>query len=159
VGDRQESEDGLALRGDLDQHLAVVQGVAVSADQAERRQAVDEPDDGMVLELELPGEGADRRQSVRRKPLDGEQQLVLLRLQSGLAGGPFAEHHEAPQEMAEMGEVLIIRLAQLRDSRRHGPRKYIVVRYIVKREEVKAGESSTTVFLQINPSSPVVLPV
>jgi hypothetical protein len=76
--------------------------------------------------------------------------------------------------MTELGEVLIIRLAQLRHLGRHGPGKYIVLRYIVKKEAVSEQESGRgegekgscllgipppTLFMQIKPSSPAVLPV
>ena len=89
----------------------MVKGVPIAADHSEGGQAVDELDDRVVLELELPGERADGREAVRRKPLDGEQQLVLLGLEPRLAGRLLAEGEEAPEEVAEMGQVLVIRLA------------------------------------------------
>lgn len=49
-----------------------------------------------MLQLELPSQGADARQSVRRQPLDRQKQLVLLGLKAGLARSLFAEYQEAP---------------------------------------------------------------
>ena len=135
MGDRKSPEEGLALRGDLDQDFAVIQHVAVAAHQPQGGQTVDEPDDGVMLELELPGEGADGRQAVGRKPLDRQEQLVLLGLEARLPSDPLAEGQEAADEVAEMGEALVIRLTQPRRLHGHIRKDYIVVRYKVNPRE------------------------
>ena len=121
MGERQFAEDGLRLRSDLDQDFALVQGVAVAADHAQRGQAVDEAHDGVMLQLQLPGQGADGRQPVGGQPLDREEQLVLLGLEALLAGRPLAEHEEAAKKVAEVGQALIIWLAHPGMLRAHAP--------------------------------------
>jgi len=119
VGEREFPEQGFALRGDFDQDFPVVERVSVAAHHAERGQAVDELDHGVVLELELPGEGADRRQVVGGQPLDRQQQLVLLRLEAGVACRLLAERQKAADQMAEKRQILIIWFAQPRNTRGH----------------------------------------
>jgi len=131
VGDRESPEEGVALRGDLDQHFAVIQHVSVAAHEPQGGEPVDEPDDGVMLELELPGKGADGRQAVGRESLDRQEELVLLGLESGAPRDLLAEGHKAPDEVAEMGEALVIRLIQPRRVQRHVRGKYIVLRYKV----------------------------
>lgn len=108
MGDRQPLEDGLAQGGDLDQDFAPVDGTTVAADHAERGQAVDEADHRVVLELELPGQGADGRSRAGRQPLDRQQELVLLGLEARAAGLALAEHQEAADEVAEPRETLVV---------------------------------------------------
>jgi len=112
----------------------VVERVADSADHAEGGETIDELDDGMVLELQLPGEGADRRQAVGRQALDRQKQLVLLGLEACLASRRFAERQKAAEEMAEMGEVLVVWFFPPGRVRGHGAEYYIVLRYKVNRE-------------------------
>jgi hypothetical protein len=119
VGDRQLAEDAFALRRDLDQDLAMVEGVPVPAHEAEGGQPVDELDDRVMPELELPGERADGGEAVRRQSLDREQQLVLLRLETRLSRLPFAERQEAANQVAEMRQALIVWFFQPRCRRRH----------------------------------------
>ena len=57
---------------------------------------------------------------------------MLLGLEPGFARGAFAEHQEAAKKVAEVGEALVVWFAQPGNRRRHGPGKYIVLRYNVK---------------------------
>ena len=134
MGDRKPAEDALALRGDLDQDFPLIEDVPVAADEAQGGQAVDEPDDRVVLELELPREGADRGEPFGRQALDRQEELVLLGLQPGAPGLPFAEGEEAADQMAEMRQALIIRLAEPFPTRWHTTADYIALRYKVKPE-------------------------
>jgi hypothetical protein len=104
MGERQLPQHGLAPGGDLDQDGALVLRVADPAEHADLDHPVQQPDDGVVLELQLPGQGADRRLLSRRKSLHGQEELVLPGLQARRAGGLLAERQEAAEEMPEAGE-------------------------------------------------------
>lgn len=61
---RELPQDRLALRGDLDEDFTMIEVVTDAPDDAQANHPVDEFDDGVVLELKLPGQGADRGQPV-----------------------------------------------------------------------------------------------
>jgi hypothetical protein len=55
VGDRQPQEQGVPAGSYFDQDFPVVQDAAVAAHQAEGGEPVNELDNGVMLELKLPG--------------------------------------------------------------------------------------------------------
>jgi hypothetical protein len=134
VRDGQASEQRVPGGGDFDQDFPMIKDVAITAHQAEGGEPVDELDDGVMFELELPGEGADRRKAVGGQPLDRKKELVLLGLEPGLPRGLFAEDQEAAEEMAKIGQILIIGLTQPSFVCGHFLENYIVLRYKVNRK-------------------------
>jgi hypothetical protein len=108
VSQRQLAEDRLPFRRDLDQHLALVELVPEPPQDPGGHHPVDESDDGVMAELELPGEGADRGNGVLRESLDGQEQLVLLGLKPLRARGRLAERQEPPEEVAELRQRPVV---------------------------------------------------
>ncbi len=108
VGQREPPQDRLALGGDLEEDFPMVELVADAAEDAEVHHPVDQADDRMVLELELPGQRSDRGEAVRRQALDAEEKLVLLRLQSFGARRILAEDQEPADQMAEARERRVV---------------------------------------------------
>jgi hypothetical protein len=112
VREGQAAEHGLAFRGDLDEHLPLVHLVPETAEQAERDHAVDEAHHRVVLELELPRQRPDRGEAVRGETLQGEEELVLPGPDPGGAGGVLAERQEAPDQVPEARQGVVVRLAR-----------------------------------------------
>lgn len=104
MGERELPEHALAFGGDVDQDLAMIVGMAQPPEHAEGNHPVDQSADRVMLELQLPRQISDRREAVGGQPLDGEQQLMLLRLKPGAAGRLLAEHQESAEKVAEPRE-------------------------------------------------------
>src|SRR6185312_16693420 len=115
----------------------------VAADEAVTDKPVHQPDCAVMADAEPLGQRADGDALAAGKSFDHQEGLVLLRAQPGLLGGGIAERNEAPQEVAELRQRLVIGLAQRRagsGATRHRPRWrqackkkpviYIAVRYI-----------------------------
>jgi len=100
----QFSEDAPPHGGDLEQNFAKVVHVAVTPDHAVLGQSMGEFNHAVILELEPPGELADRRDAIRGESLEGKKKLVLLRTKPRLSGGLFAEDEKTSDEMAERGK-------------------------------------------------------
>jgi hypothetical protein len=97
----------LALVGQAQQHLTPVDLVAVSRQQATLFRPVNECHSAVVLDLEPFGDIADG-DLIAAKPLDGEQQLVLLGLEPGGTGRFLAKALEFAQLIAEFGQNPVI---------------------------------------------------
>jgi len=117
MGEREPPQDRLALGGDLEEDFPVVEPVTDAPEDAEAHHPIDQADDRMVLELELPGQRSDRGEAVRRQALDAEEELMLLRLQSLGARGVFAEDQEPADEMTEARQRRVVGFGMRRGVR------------------------------------------
>ena len=99
----QFSEEAFPQWGDFEQDLAKVVHVAVTPNHAVFGQSMREFDHAVILELEPPGEFADRRDAAGGEAFEGQEKLVLLRTNARLSGGLFAEDEKTPDEVAERG--------------------------------------------------------
>jgi hypothetical protein len=100
-------QDALAQGRDLEQNFAKVLGVPVAPDHPALGQPVGELDDAVMLELELPGQRADRGETAGAEAFEGKKKLVLLGPKPRLPGGLFAEDQKPSEEVAEGGQGLI----------------------------------------------------
>lgn len=96
----------------LHQDGARVSGIGGAADGTAALQAIDQFDGAVMLQKQAAGQFADRGRRSLRQALDGEQQLVLLRLQAGGAGLIFTELQELPQLVAELRESAVARCVE-----------------------------------------------
>jgi hypothetical protein len=119
VGEGQAAQHGVALRGHLDQDLPLVHLVPEPAQESERDHAVDQSDDGVVLQLQLPCQGPDGGEAVGRQPLDGQEELVLPGPEPRRAGGVFAEREEAPDQVSEARQGRVVRVGRRKGGRGH----------------------------------------
>ena len=88
--------------------LAAVCLAALAQDEAAHFQLVDERDGGVVLHAQALGDGADGRAQALGQAADGEQQLVLLRLDAGVARGLLAEGDELSDLVPEGGQGAVV---------------------------------------------------
>src|SRR5437667_937265 len=91
MGVRQPREYRLGAPCEVHEHPPPVGPGPRPADQAPRLHAVDELDGGVVLDLQPLGEEPDGGVYPRGHALHREQELVLLRLETGRSGRAFAE--------------------------------------------------------------------
>jgi hypothetical protein len=127
VGEREVAERLLAGVGEADEHLAAVVLAALGGDEAALLGAANQLVRRVVLQLEPLRQVTDGRQAVDGHPLHREQELVLLRLEAGLAGGPLAEVQEAADPIAQLGEDAVLGRPQV-VARGGGHGRYIVPR-------------------------------
>jgi hypothetical protein len=66
-----------------------------------------------VLDLEALGDDSDGGPIVRAQRLEDQQELVLLRLDAGRAGGGLAEGEKATELVAQLGEGTVLRCAEI----------------------------------------------
>ena len=105
---RQLAQHSLAARRQVNQHLAVVLRAAASPCQASLLQPVKKLHGAVMLNLEPLGQVADRGWRSTGQPLHGQQQLVLLRLESRGASRLLAEMQEPPDLMTELGQSAVL---------------------------------------------------
>lgn len=108
----QLAENRLAVRGNPHQYPAPIGGVNLAHDQSLLVEAINQADGAVMTDVEAIGEGADGWRSASRQPLQGQQQLVLLRVQPVGTSGAFAERQEPADLVTELGERLVIRIAR-----------------------------------------------
>ncbi len=94
-------EEAAALSSEMQEDDAAVLAVG-AAEEAGLFAALAELDDGVVAEAEAVGEVADGGRLGRAGDL--EEELVLLRMKAGAAGGVFTEVEEEAELVAEVGE-------------------------------------------------------
>jgi hypothetical protein len=104
------AQDALAARGDADQDDAAIGAAADAANQTSRFEAVEQLDEAVMLQMETLGEVADRGLAIGRSALDGEEQLVVLRLETGGASGLLAQIQEAANLIPELSQGTIFRV-------------------------------------------------
>lgn len=98
----------LAFLGQVDMHSATVGGGPLAPDEASPLQPVDEPHEAVMLELQSLCQFANGRLAPLGQPSDGEEELVLLRLQSSGPGRFLATAEKAPQLVPELGQRLVV---------------------------------------------------
>jgi hypothetical protein len=126
MGERQLSERRLARRGEFDQDLTMIILATPCADQATLLDPPDQLLGGVVGQLQALGSLGDCRLSVGWQTADGQQQLVVLRLEPGRARCAFREVHETPNAIPQLGEHAVFIGRQLSGGGGHGS---IVSRY------------------------------
>src|SRR5581483_9678372 len=131
VLERELVQQRLAARGEADEHLAAVGLAAAAANQPLGFGAIHQLDGAVVLEVQTLGELADGRLLPGGVAADGEQELVLLGLDPGGAGGLLAEVDEAADLVAQLGERAVLVGTQVGLKRLHAE-DYIVSRYICR---------------------------
>ena len=80
----------------------------LALDVAAIAQAIDQFNGRMVTELHSLRQHTNGRLNLRRKPLDGEQQLMLLSVQAIFPGSLFTESEKSADLIAELCERAVI---------------------------------------------------
>jgi hypothetical protein len=101
VIEREFFEERFAVMGELDQDLAAIIGGTQAAEISPVHQPIDQLDRAVVLQLHAFGQNADRRFEAVGQPSYGQEQLVLLRLDAGLARGMLAETEKPADLVAQ----------------------------------------------------------
>lgn len=94
--------------GQPDEDVAVVVFVLVAPDEAARLGPVNQFDGAVVAHLEPLSDVTDPEALVIAARLDREEELVLLRFESSLAGGVLAEAEEAPDGISEIMQSVVV---------------------------------------------------
>lgn len=104
-------EKPAAFGRDLDEDFSPIKLARALYHKPVFDRAIDELDSAVVLNLEPLGETADRRPKVILQPPNGEQQLVLLRLESHFASARLAEGEKSTDAVPNFrkGGVVSIR--------------------------------------------------
>lgn len=102
----------LAFLGQVDMHSATVGGGPLAPDEASPLQPVDQPHEAVMLELQSLCQFANGRLAPLGQPSDGEEELVLLRLQSSGPGRFLATAEKAPQLVPELGQRPVVSVGQ-----------------------------------------------
>lgn len=106
---RELPENRLTTRGDPDEHPAAVASVTLAHDQPFLVEPVDQPDGTVMSDVKARGQRPDGRRDLRWQSLQGQQQLVLLSVQSMGARGALAEGEEAADPVPELGQRSVVR--------------------------------------------------
>ena len=85
--------------------------VLIPCDQPCLAKAVDQLDGAVVADAQPLREVADRHRSAARKSLDRQQRLMLARGQAGVFRLDLAEFEEAADQVAKLGQPLVVGLA------------------------------------------------
>jgi hypothetical protein len=93
----------LAGIGQAHLSAALILGIPAPAYQTPLFQSIHQSHDTVVAQLELFRQERDGRRGVRRRALDGQQQLMVLRLDARAPRGLLADPKEPPDFMAELG--------------------------------------------------------
>jgi hypothetical protein len=101
--ERQLAKHLLSARGQVQQDLAAVLGAAAPADVSRMFQAVHQFYGAMMLDLQALGQFPYSRAHTRPQAFECQQELVLARLQTGVARRPLAEVKKAADVMAKVG--------------------------------------------------------
>lgn len=111
-GHCEGTENYVAIGGEvyLDDASVNVYGVLHSTHEATHFSPVDQPDHGVVPDLEALGKFADAGPFTVGEAFDCQEKLVLLWGQTEAARFKFGLARELPQRMAEQGELLIFAL-------------------------------------------------
>ena len=97
-------QESLSAESNLQHYLAAILLAARTPDQAFGLQTVCQFNRTVMLNLQPFGQNADRCNLAGRQPLDRQQSLVLMRLDSCDARSRFAEIQEAADFVAEISE-------------------------------------------------------
>ncbi len=94
--------------GQLQLHAAVVLLVLIPCDQSSLAKTVDQFDGAMVADAQALRQIADSHRRLARKSLDRKQRLMLARGQAGIVRLYLAELEEAADQVAELGQPLVV---------------------------------------------------
>jgi hypothetical protein len=125
VMERELAQDLLSRGSKREQYFAAILAAALAADVASRREPVDQFHCAVVLDLQSLRQFADPGANALRQSLQSQHELMLARLEAGVASGLFAEAQEAAYLVAEFRQRLII---GFREALCHAV-NYIVLRY------------------------------
>jgi len=104
MGEGETREEAVAAPREPDEDLPAVGSVAMPPDEPAGLHPVDELDRAMVSDVQAVGDLADRRTAVRGQAADGQEELMLPRLEPRPAGDLFAEPEEPSELVPEPGE-------------------------------------------------------
>ncbi len=93
-------------------HLPAVSRVALTSDQPRTHGPVDQPDCGVMCELQVFRDVSNGSPDLSATAPDREQQRVLLRGQTRRAGTGLDKMKKAPQRRPEIGQRFVIRFLQ-----------------------------------------------
>jgi len=128
VGNRKLREQLFAARRHNEPHLAPIGAAARASNPAACFQTAAQLHRAVVTNLEALGQNAHGCFPSAGPPFDGQESLVLLRLDTGRARSALAEIQERANFIAEVGERLVVNPSGCPVL--HHP-KYIVSRYKV----------------------------
>jgi hypothetical protein len=97
-------QESLSAESNLQHYLAAILLAARTPDQAFGLQTVCQFNRTVMLNLQPFGQNADRCNLAGRQPLDRQQSLVLMRLDTRRTRSRFAEIQEAADFVAEISE-------------------------------------------------------
>jgi hypothetical protein len=127
MGRGQLREAPAAGRGRHDLHAPPVGRVGPARGEAERLQAVHEPDRAVMVDLELLGQLPDGEPAAA--PFERQQRVVLTGGEPGGGGRRLAEPQEADERVAEGGERRVLAGSDTRPAGEWHVPVYIVLRY------------------------------
>ena len=128
VRDCKPAQDRAAGRRQPDPHFAFVLDARSPRDCARDLEAVYQLDGAVMLDEKSCCNFANRGLHALGKALDGQQQLMLLRLDVMLLGDGFAEMQELPDLPPELGQIAVLVWRKVTVM----VHIYIVTRYIVR---------------------------
>lgn len=131
VVDREVAQDGRACGRESDDDAAAVGIVPLALHEALPGGAVDQFDGAVVVQQQAIREVADGHRLIVGEAAQGQEELVLLRLKSGLARRLLAEMEEAAEAIAEFGQGLVLGVRNLGAQGDAPCVIHIVLRYIL----------------------------
>ena len=112
VEQRERVELGASLIGQRQERPPSIGRVGPPLDQSVLDRPIGQLARRVELQLQHFGEFAGRRVGRSGVTTDGEQELVLCRCQTVVAGGLLGEGQEAPKRVAELGERAVVGVGQ-----------------------------------------------
>ena len=125
-------EESLPATAEPDRHPAAVGGVPAAGHQAAPLEPVDELHRAVVSQHEALGQLSQARPRPSRRAADGEEQLVLLGLEARRAGLALGEGQEAPDAVPELGQQLVLGVAQVHAMGDPGARSAEIYRETIR---------------------------
>ncbi len=105
-------QDSLSLTGKRQENFAAIVVGSFAADALVGLEAVNQLDRAVMLQLHPVGEFSDSWPDAVGNPLNCQHQLVLLLFDARLAYRLLAEVQELANLVAELGQGLVVRLAE-----------------------------------------------
>jgi hypothetical protein len=103
------AEDFFTFRREADEHLPAILVRAMPPHATRGGEAVDQFDGTVMPDLQPLGELGDTGTRSPRQAFEGQHQLMLLRLEAGLASRLLAEVQEAPQLVTDLRQRFVVR--------------------------------------------------
>ena len=100
--EREAMQNALAFCGETEQNSAGVLGAELPCQQTQGLQAIHQSDGAVMLEQQAIRKMTDGWQTTLRHPFQGQQGLMLLGLQAGIASRRLTEIEKAPDLKAEL---------------------------------------------------------